>query len=341
MAMGIRTTVVGSRWIHAENEQDLARHVAGTLTPAESEALLTRAATQAIKEQRDIGLDDWSGGEYHTDNFICHVHRHLTGLEIVKPAASTISDYDDITVARVVGTIDAPNGLGYADAYQREKDLPGGVRKASVPGPFGVPIAALFSDMENVQKQIPGVIALVNRELRGIADAGCPMVQLDAAVEAQFVNAGFMTPQQAADTIAACFEGVQAKKALHVCNGTLRGRPSIGALRCAPWVEVLQRLDGIVDIAIVEVKYFSQYQEREAFKALPKSMTLAAGIVDEACYWVEPVKKIRERIADWARVVGEERLVVTTSCGFNRHPSRSIPVVREKVKNMVEAAWIS
>lgn len=107
-------------------------------------------------------------------------------------------------------------------------------------------------------------------------------------------------------------------------------RPSIGAPRCVPWVEVQQRLDGIVDIAIVEVKYFSQYQQREAFRALPKGMALAAGIVDEACYWVEPVKKIRERIADWARVVGEERLVVTTSCGFNRHPSRSIPALRQK-----------
>jgi methionine synthase II (cobalamin-independent) len=336
--MGIRTTVVGSWWIHAEDEGELAQHFAGKLTDTESEALLTRAAAKAIKEQRDLGLDDWSGGEYHTDNFICHVHRHLTGLEVIKQAESTISDYDDITAAKVVGTIDAPKGLGYLDAYKREKDLPGGVRKAAVPGPFDVPIAALFSDMENVKKQIPGLVALVNRELRGIADAGCPVVQLDAAVEAQFVNAGFMTPQQAADAIGACFEGVKAKKALHVCNGTLRGRPSIGSLRCAPWVEILQRLDGIVDIAIVEVKYFSQYQEREAFKALPKNMTLSAGIVDEACYWVEPVKKIRERIADWARVVGEERLWVSTSCGFNRHPSRSIPVLRQKIENMVAAA---
>jgi methionine synthase II (cobalamin-independent) len=103
---------------------------------------------------------------------------------------------------------------------------------------------------------------------------------------------------EAADAIGAFFEGVKAKKALHVCNGNVGGRPGNGVLRCAPWVEIPQRLDGIVDIALVEVKYFSQYQEREAFKALPKSMTLAAGIVDEASYWIEPVKKIRERIAD-------------------------------------------
>ncbi len=49
--MGIRTTVVGSWWIHAENEQDLARHFAGTLTPAESEAL--RKAARSLEELYD------------------------------------------------------------------------------------------------------------------------------------------------------------------------------------------------------------------------------------------------------------------------------------------------
>jgi methionine synthase II (cobalamin-independent) len=93
-----------------------------------------------------------------------------------------------------------------------------------------------------------------------------------------------------------------------------------------------------VDVAAFELKYFFQWIEREAFKRIPKSMQLAAGIVDEGSYWVESVKKIRERIADWARVVGEERLWVSPSCGFGRHPSRDIPVLRAKMENMVEAA---
>jgi NAD(P)-dependent dehydrogenase (short-subunit alcohol dehydrogenase family) len=46
--MGIRTTVVGSWWIHAEDEGELARHFAGKLTAAESEALLTRAAAKEL-----------------------------------------------------------------------------------------------------------------------------------------------------------------------------------------------------------------------------------------------------------------------------------------------------
>jgi methionine synthase II (cobalamin-independent) len=174
---------------------------------------------------------------------------------------------------------------------------------------------------------------LVNRELRALDAEGCPNVQLDVPFFGVLVNVGAMTAKQAADLIAPCFEGVKATKSLHLCNGNLKGRPVSGVLRCAPWVEILQHLDGVVDVAAFEVKYYSQWNERDAFKQLPKSMSLAAGIVDEGSY-----HPMRERIAGWANVVGEERLWVSPSCGFGRHGSRDIPVLRTKVQNMVEAA---
>ena len=118
----------------------------------------------------------------------------------------------------------------------------------------------------------------------------------------------------------------------------MRGRPLSGDLSCAPWAQILERLDGVIDVAHLAVHYFQRYLERDAFAAIPPSIELAAGIVDEGCYWVEPVSKIRERAADWARVVGEERLWLAPSCGFGRHPTRDVPVLREKMENMVEAA---
>jgi methionine synthase II (cobalamin-independent) len=335
--MGVRTTVVGSWWPHPEHEAELARYYAGALTPAEGDQVLNRAAAKAIAEQRELGLDEWTGGEYHAEDFIIHMHRCLTGLTIVKEGEPEPFDYDDMAVAKVVGEVEAPNGLGYLTAYRREKNLPGGVRKATVVSPYEVVVAGR-EQLDEINRQMPALIRIVNTELRAIADEGCPNVQLDAPIFGAYVNMGAMTAKQAADLIAPCFEGVVAKRSLHFCNGNMRGRPITGALRCAPWVEILQHLDGVVNVAALEVKYFSQFHERDAFKNLPKSIELAAGIVDEANYWVEPVKKIRERIADWARIVGEERLWVSPSCGFGRHPSRSIPVLRAKVENMVEAA---
>ena len=261
----------------------------------------------------------------------------LTGLEIDKPQADDVFDYDDMTHAKIVGKITAPHGLGYLEAFRREKKLPGGVRKAAVVAPYEVVVAGR-DQLDAMTPQMPEITKIVNQELRAMADEGCANVQLDAPIFGGEVNMGMMTAQQAADLIAPCFEGVKAKKSLHFCNGNLRGRPISHALHCAPWVDILERLDGVVDIAAFEVKYFFQWIERDSFKRMPKNMQLAAGIVDEGSYWIESVKKIRERIADWARVVGEERLWVSPSCGFGRHPSRDNPVLRAKMENMVEAA---
>ena len=58
----------------------------------------------------------------------------------------------------------------------------------------------------------------------------------------------------------------------------------------------------------------------------------------DASYGIETVEKIRGRAADWARVVGEERLWISPSCGFGRHPARSRPVLPAKMEHMMEAA---
>ena len=49
------------------------------------------------------------------------------------------------------------------------------------------------------------------------------------------LNTEQMSVDAAADMVAACFEGVDATKGIHLCNGNLKGRPMSGVLRVAPW----------------------------------------------------------------------------------------------------------
>lgn len=335
--MSIRTTAVGSWWVQPEYEKELARYHAGELSAEEGRRVLDAAATKAIAEQRELGLDEWTGGEYFTYNFIYHMHQALTGVRIDREEADDPFDYDDHAHATIVGEIGAPDGLGYVAAYERESSLPGGVKKATVVAPWEVAVAAI-DQMDELRRQTGNLTRLVNDELRGLAEAGCEHVQLDSPIFGVLVNTERMTAAEAAELLAPCFEGVAATKGLHICNGNMKGRPMSGVLSCAPWVEILQGLDGVIDIAHLECSYFSEWLERDAFKEMPNDMELAAGIVDEANYWVEPVDKIRQRTEDWAAVVGEERLWIAPSCGFGRHPARNVPVLREKIENMVEAA---
>lgn len=334
--MALRTTVVGSWWPYAGEEAALARLHRGELTEGQGRELLDRCAARAITEQRELGFAEWTGGEYFTDRFIVHLARSLTGVTIDVPPEDDEFDYDDLGHLRVDGEITAPDGLGYLAAYRRESLLPGGVRKATVVGPFEILVTA---DPGAAQRHLPALLAIVNAELRGLAEAGCPHVQLDAPVVGALVNAEVLSAADAASVIAACFDGVTGvTRGLHLCNGNNRGRPISAVIRNATWVPVLRELDGVIDVATLEASYFCQYQEREAFAELPASMQLAAGIVDEASYWVEPVKKIKARAADWARVVGEERLWIGPSCGFGRHAARDRAVLEPKLTNLAEAA---
>ncbi|MGH2849549.1 MAG: hypothetical protein ACRDLP_02935 [Solirubrobacteraceae bacterium] len=336
--MAVRTTVVGSWWWPAGHAADLRRLHDGQLDESSGERVLTQSACAAIDEQRQLGLDEWTGGEYFTDNFVNHIQKVLTGIVVDREGEHELFDYDDVPHARITGEIDAPNGLGYLAAYRRESQLPGGVTKATVVTPLE--ITAHEADQAELREtQLPRVTEIVNAEIRGLAEAGCAHVQLDAPAIGIAINMGQMTSEAAAEMIAGCFESVTGTvRGLHICNGNLKGRPASGVLRNATWLELLQMLDGVVDVANLECSYFSEWLERDAFRALPASMQFAAGIVDEANYWIEPVSKIRARAADWARVVGEERLWLSPSCGFGRHPARDRPVLEAKVVNMVDAA---
>lgn len=335
--MTLRTTVVGSWWPLERYQDDLAKYHRGELSTDEGERVLTDAATEAIKQQRELGFDEWTGGEYFADDFIQHLVGKLDGVAIDWPGEEEVFDYDDVAHATITGDISAPKGLGYAEAFARESKLPGGVNKATAVS--ALEVTASFDQNDELKRQIPAVNKIINDEIRELADLGCAHIALDAPRAGVNVNNGLMTVDQAVEVIAPCFEGVTGvKRGLHICNGSLRGRPSSGVLRAAPWVDILKGLDGVIDIVHLELSYFNEWLERDALKDLPKSMELQAGIVDEASYGVEPVKKIRDRAADWARVVGEERLWIAPCCGFGRHPLSNIPVLRQKMENLVEAA---
>lgn len=211
----------------------------------------------------------------------------LHGIDVDKPDEPDPFDYDDLAHAKIVGEISAPDGLGYARAYERESKLPGGVRKATVVGPLEITVHAA-DQRDELMRQMPTLIGIVNQELRDLAALGCPHVQLDVPVFGGVLNTEQMSPHDAARIIAGCFEGIEGvTRGIHICNGNFKGRPLSPVERNAPWVRLLQELDGVIDVAALECSYFAEWAERDAFAAMPQSIALAAGIVDEASYGIE------------------------------------------------------
>ena len=63
MGSGLRTTVVGSWWPQAEYEASLHQVHRGVVAEHERESIFSACAQQAIDQQIELGLTEWTGGE--------------------------------------------------------------------------------------------------------------------------------------------------------------------------------------------------------------------------------------------------------------------------------------
>ncbi len=85
--------------------------------------------------------------------------------------------------------------------------VPGGVPKATVVGPLEITVHAQ-DQREELARQMPNLVGIVNREIRELVDAGCPHVQLDVPFFGMILNEGLMSPKVLSAMVAGCFEGV-------------------------------------------------------------------------------------------------------------------------------------
>ena len=108
------------------------------------------------------------------------------------------------------------------------------------------------------------------------------------------------------------FDGVERRMRVHA-----RHWPPVADRRNAPWCHP-QRLEGVA-VAAARV----QLLRGRIVDAYRGSRQLAAG---------------SSTGVGLARDDGEERLWISPSCGFGRHPARTRPVLRAKLEHMMEAA---
>lgn len=328
----IRTTVVGSWPLPEMYRERLLQYHRGTLPEMLIKPTLVGAAEIAIREQKATGVTQFMGGEFFAEVFIQHIPRKLTGVKLVKPQAAELTAYTDLAEYELTGDIDAPHGLGYVEAFRRESQIDPALDKASVPGPFEV--LAHIRRTPAVPEQLPRAIAIVNREVRGLAAAGAREIQLDIPYIAIQSVLGQLAPEHAVDLIARSFAGVEAIKTIHCCLGDLGSQPAITVHNLHALLPYVEQLSGVIDKVHLECSHPGQWADRACLRDIPKGMQVIAGIVDVKAP-IESTEQIEERIRELLRFVEPERLWIAPSCGLGR---RTTDIAIGKLSRMVEAA---
>lgn len=291
------------------------------------------AATIAIMDQVRAGLDVITDGEQTRFDFNLSFYGFLEGIELepASPRRFGPPAHDQRGKHEITGELNAPNGLGAVEEFERLKRLApeGTALKMSVPGPFTLSGRLL----PNVRYQdryaiTEALLPLVRKELEDLVEAGCKEICVD---EPSMSCYGYKEDtKRFADIFNRTVEPVVGKTRLctHLCFGNFKGH-AVGYRRYAPLFPDF--LDLKVDEMHVEMAS-REYAELEVIAKIAEKMDVAVGIIDVKSYFIETPEFIADRVRDCLKHAPADRLVFAPDCGLSQTARWA---AKQKLINMV------
>lgn len=341
-------------------------------TTARLPGMVTGAVADAVARQMGTGLDVVSDGEMSKIGYATYVKERLSGFaEIEAPEGSglrvaDLEDYPGMAATSLAGlTTATPTCTGplrYTGHAELRTDLDN-FRAALGPAPAVEPFVNAAS---------PGVIALylpnahypspddylfalaeaMREEYRTIVDAGF-LLQIDAPDLAmgrhtQYLDLdlpGFLRRAEVhVEAINHAVRDIDPERVrVHLCYGNYQGPHHRDAeLRDIISTALRLRPHGLV----LEAANHRHAHEWRVFEDvdLPEEKVLVPGVIDTSSTYVEHPELVAERIGRFASVVGRERVIATTDCGFASFASfLAVPpqLAWAKLASLVEGAALA
>lgn len=342
-----------------------------------AEAFDARAATavrDAVAKQIDANIDVISDGEQSKIGFVNYVKDRLSGFEgKSKPfLPADLMEFPDLDSSQQARTVSAgevaPNfspactgPIAYEDPDAYRKDIAN--FKAALEGQrfeeaFMCAIApgtvAQVIDNEYYPTRREYLFAIaeaINEEYRAIADAGF-ILQVDACDLAMDRHVNFKNASIAEfrDVIAgnvealnAATEGIPSEQLrVHLCWGNYRG-PHNHDVELKDILDiVLKARAGAITFEAANPRHEHEWKLWGEVD-LPEDLILIPGVIDTNSNYIEHPEVVANRIANFASIVGPERVVASTDCGFGTFVYLSDPegLAYAKLRTLAEGAALA
>jgi 5-methyltetrahydropteroyltriglutamate--homocysteine methyltransferase len=173
-------------------------------------------------------------------------------------------------------------------------------------------------------------------EIRDVVAAGCRHVQLEDLGAWIPTLSGDADYAWVCDVVNATLAGCGASTSWHFCLGNVWGNRMQGLTK-AGYAEILPHYYD------VEVEQFvldfacREMSDAALLAGLPKSKTVAVGVIDVRTLEVEPPEQVAERIRKVLEHIEPERVTVTTDCGMKQLPRGC---AQQKLRSLVRGAEI-
>jgi 5-methyltetrahydropteroyltriglutamate--homocysteine methyltransferase len=241
---------------------------------------------------------------------------------IAFPRGHILHDYLE---ARVMPKLVGPVGRGemqYAELFKAAQ------RMTHKPVKFGTvtPELVAFAVQDEHYKSLPDRIMALseafNEELHDLADAGCPVIQMEEPqihllaarnYVDKVINPAFML-QVFNNTV----KGLRAKTEVwcHTCWGNPSQQRMFGAVQSyKPALDLLNQVDA--DVITFEMKSSNMMDLHEIGSAITH-MKVCVGAIDHHTLQVEAPTEVADLIRQALTVIPAERLVLSSDCGMGR-----------------------
>jgi 5-methyltetrahydropteroyltriglutamate--homocysteine methyltransferase len=368
----ILTTHVGSLPRPPELKDLLVRKDQGQpYDPEQLQRLVRQAVADIVRRQRAVGIDIVNDGEMSKPGYSTYIADRLTGFaghEPAKPRLDTrdhpnfLAAYERMTGANVARRAVCVGPIAWRDREPLNQDIANlkaalaasdaveGFMTAASPGL--VPVFQTNSYYPSHEAYVEAIAAVMREEYEAIANAGF-VLQLDCPDLAMAHHTSFQELSEADFLKRAAFhiealnhalENVPAERArIHICWGNYEGPHDhdIAFAKVAPILVKAKPQALVVEAANPRHAHeWAVWQETK----LPDDKVLIPGVIDTSTNYVEHPELIAERLCRFADIVGRERVIAGTDCGFGTfagYGKLDPDISFKKLKALAEGAEIA
>jgi 5-methyltetrahydropteroyltriglutamate--homocysteine methyltransferase len=327
-------------WFQKAGGTDNAEPTAGYAETLEQyrgriEAILDQATQDVVREQVDLGIDIPTDGEVRRENYIHYHCRHLKGVDFEALTEKQMRGHYTALLPTITQPIQAGPVFLVRD-WQVAQSATKRPVKMTVPGPMtiGDSIADEFYKDDGPARGLALAEAL-NVEIRRLADAGCPVIQVDEPVFARKLDQALA---YGAEHLDRCFHKVPktTERVVHICCGYPDKLDPDEDYPKAPREAYLDLATVLQDVGVDAVSIEDAHRQNDLSLLERFTRTkVVFGVIAIAKSEIEEVEVVRERLRQALGHIDTHRLIAAPDCGLGLLGRE---LAKRKLRVLTEAA---
>jgi 5-methyltetrahydropteroyltriglutamate--homocysteine methyltransferase len=362
----VLTTHTGSLPRPTDLSELMLQHDAGQLQDESVIAGRVASATvEVVRHQAQLGIDIVNDGEYGKVSYSGYVKERLSGFD-GEPRRRSLEDAEFPDWVRTTRpqvrypTNNGPVTLRDANGVRRDianlKAALEGVQRADAfmsaasPGVIDTFMPTTFYKSD--EEYLSALGTAMRDEYKAIVDAGfvlqldCPDLAMSRTMRFGDLDLeGFRdVSRMHIRVLNAAIEGLPRERIrLHLCWGNFAG-PHVHDVALAEILDIaLQANVGGLSFEAANPRHAHEWKVFRSAN-LPPDLVLIPGVIDSCTNYVEHPDLVAERLQHFVDIVGPERVIASTDCGFGTSVGpRDVPpsIAWAKLQAMVEGARLA